>query len=80
MPKYVRLPTVVEAITLQDAIDLGDVGLGYAGDWLIQDVTGAFTIMDDDNFQVCFVTASQSSEIQGYDIINTFPVPEPEGE
>jgi len=80
MPKYIRKPTVIEAIELADAIDLGDVGLASEGDWLIQDVDGDFTIMDDDNFQVCFTLASQSSELQGYDIVNTFPVPVPEGE
>lgn len=78
MPRYVRLPTVVEAVQLTDSIDLGDLGLAIATDWVIQDVTGALTKMADEDFVVCFTTASQSSALTGYDIANTFPVPAPE--
>lgn len=73
MPRYVRLPTVVEAIQLEASTDLGDVGTWGAGDWVIQDVTGALSGMASNEFDVCFTPGSQSSALMGYDIANTFP-------
>jgi hypothetical protein len=68
MARYVRVPTVVEAVQIPIPTDLGDVGLAGTNDFLIQTLDGTLQLKTETYFNTYFVVTNQSQALTGGDV------------